>query len=129
MKALANTLKQHVEQKSERPTRSYAERIRELIGSPEQCEECGREHPTRLCMKRFEKLRRPETISLSIDDNDSANSDTLCDSEEANDETEPITDLTKGMKKLSLAPTKSVAFDLPTDDPDTPVTRYRRFHE
>src|SRR5712671_1090313 len=39
MKTLANALKQHSERKSERPIRTYAERIRELIGSPERCKE------------------------------------------------------------------------------------------
>jgi len=55
-KTLTDALKQHNEQWNKRPIRTYAERIRELIGSPEQCAECGKEHPTRLCMKRFKKL-------------------------------------------------------------------------
>src|SRR5712671_3351122 len=95
-KMLASALKQHVEQKNEQPIRSYVERIRELIGPPEQCEKCGGEHTTRLCMKRFEKLRNPKTIPLPTVDDDSTNSDTLCDSEESeNDETESIPDLTR----------------------------------
>src|SRR5712675_2456585 len=102
-KTLANSLKQHIERKSEQPTRSYAERIRELIGPPEQCKECGGEHPTRLCMKRFEKLRSHETTLLPTTDDDSTNSDTLCDSEESeSDEMESIPDLTRSMKRLSL---------------------------
>src|SRR5712672_2382596 len=122
LKTLAQTLKQHVEQRDERPTHSYPERIRGHLGPPEQCKECGGEHPTRLCMKRFEKLRNPETIPLPIVDDDSTNSDTLCDSEESeNDETESIPDLTKSMKRMSLTPTKSVTFDLPEDNPDTPL--------
>src|SRR5712672_2764182 len=121
-KTLANTLRKHVEQKDERPTRSYVERIRELIGPPEQCKECGGEHPTRLCMKRFEKLRNPETTPLPTIDDDSTNSDTLCDSEESeNDETESIPDLTRSMKRMSLTPTKSVTFNLPEDNPNTPL--------
>jgi|SRR5712671_1168422 len=56
MKILANALKQCAKQKNERSTRTYAERIRELIGPPKQCKECGREHPTHLCMKRFKKF-------------------------------------------------------------------------
>ena len=50
------------------------------------------------------------------------NDDTLCDSESSEgDETESIADLTRDMKQLSLIPTKSVTFDLPTDDSkDTP---------
>jgi len=58
---------------------------------------------------------------LPVTNDDSTNSDTLCESEESeNDETEPITNLTKSMKKLSIIPTKSVIFDLPEDDPDVP---------
>jgi len=76
---------------------------------------------TRLCMKHFEKLWNPETTPLPIADDDSTNSDTLCDSEESDDdETEPTIDLTKSMKKLSITPTKSVTFDLSEDDPDAP---------
>jgi len=56
IKTLANTLKQKAERKAERPTRTYAERIRELIGPPEQCAKCGKEHPTCLCMKQFERF-------------------------------------------------------------------------
>ena len=71
-------------------------------------------------MKRFEKLRKPDANpSLPIDD-DSTNSDTLCDSEESEDEAEPITDLTKNMKKLSLTPTKSVTFNLSEVNPSFP---------
>jgi len=119
-KILTDALKQYNKQRDKRPVRTYAERIRELIGSPEQCAECRKEHPTCLCMKRFERLRKPETTSLPASDDDSANSDTLCDSEESEDDkTEPIVDLTRNMKRLSLTPTKSVTFDLPENDPDT----------
>src|SRR5712672_2958545 len=50
-KILVDALIQHNGQKNERPTRTYAERIRELLGPSERCEECGGEHPKRLCMK------------------------------------------------------------------------------
>src|SRR5712671_5206097 len=86
IKTLTDALKQSVEQKSERPTRSYTERIRELIGSPEQCEKCGKEHPTRFCMERFKKFRKSETTPLPVTDDDATNSDTLCDSEESEDD-------------------------------------------
>src|SRR5712671_7675211 len=119
---LTNALKRHVEQRSKRPIRSYAERIRELIGPPEQCKECGGEHPTRLCMKRFEKLRKPEIIPHPMIDDDSTNSDTLCDPEESDDnETKSLTDLNESMTRLSLQPTKSVTFDLSGRTPDTPL--------
>src|SRR5712671_2123816 len=75
-KKLADALERYAKRKSKRPTRTYAERIRELIGSPEQCKECGGEHPTRLCMKQFEKLRKPETTPLPVTDDNSSNSDT-----------------------------------------------------
>src|SRR5712671_7097931 len=117
MKTLANALTRCAEEKGKRPTRTYAERIRQLLGSPEQCKECRGEHPTRLCMKRFEKLRNPETTPLPVIDDGSTNSDTMCDSEGSdNDERESITDLTKSMKRLSLVPDKLVTFDLPEDD-------------
>jgi len=120
MRTLANALKRHTEQKDKRPVRTYAEWIRGLIGPPEWCTECGGEHPTCFCMKRFKKFRKPETTPPPATDDDS-NSDTLCDSERSeDDETEPIANLTRNMKRLSLTPTKSVAFDLPEVDPDTP---------
>jgi len=72
MKTLATALRQNVEQKDERPIRSYAERIRELIGPPEQCKECGGEHPTRICIHRSKRLReeqerttRPKTMTTT----------------------------------------------------------------
>src|SRR5712672_822886 len=71
-------------------------------------------------MKRFEKLRKPETSPLPITDDDSTNSDTLYDSEESEDEMEPIIDLTRNMKRLTLTPTKSVTFDLPENDSKVP---------
>ena len=72
-------------------------------------------------MKRFEKLRNPEMAPLPTTDDDSTNSDTLCDPEESeNKEAEPIDDLTKDMKRLSLLPDKSVTFDLPEDNSDAP---------
>ena len=56
IKTLTNVLTRSTKKNDERPTRTYVERIRELLGSPERCKECGKEHSTRLCMKRFEKL-------------------------------------------------------------------------
>src|SRR5712671_2156566 len=120
MKTLADSLKRHTRPKEERPTRTYAERIRKLIRSPEQCKECGGEHPTRLCVKRFEKLQKPETTPLPMIDDDSTNSDTLCNHEESRDgETNSLVDLNESMTKLSLQPAKSVRFDLPESTPDT----------
>jgi len=74
-----------------------------------------------LLHEAIRKLREPEAISLPLMDDDSTNSDTLCDSEESDDETKPVTDLTKSMKKLSLTSDKSVTFDLSEDAPDTPL--------
>jgi len=71
-------------------------------------------------MKRFEKFRKHEMTPLLVTNDDSMNNDTLCDSKKSeDDETEPIIDLTKGMKKLSLLPTKLVTFDLSKDNPVT----------
>src|SRR5712671_5573826 len=72
-------------------------------------------------MKRFEEFRKPEITPPSITDNDSTNSNTLCDSEESeNDKTESVTNLAKSMTRLSLQLTKSVTFDLPESEPNTP---------
>src|SRR5712672_2326874 len=57
---LANALKQRVERKTEQSTHTYAERIRKLLGSPEQCKECGGEHPTRICIHRSKRLREDQ---------------------------------------------------------------------
>ena len=63
---------------------------------PEQCEECDREHLTHICIKRFRKLHKPEPITeqltqskrvtFNIPDDESAGSDTLCDSKGSKDE-------------------------------------------
>jgi len=63
---------------------------------PERWEECGREHPTRICIKQFRRLHEPEPIveqptqpkkvMFNIPDDESAESDTLCDSKESEDE-------------------------------------------
>jgi len=37
--------------------------LRQLAKTPEPCEECGREHPTRICIRRFRKLHKPEPIA------------------------------------------------------------------
>jgi len=95
--------------------------VKKLANALKQCTKWESKHPTCLCMKRFKKLRKPEMTPLPVTDDSSTNSDTLCNSEELeNDEAEPITDLTRNMKRLSLTPTKSVTFDLSEVDPDTP---------
>jgi len=72
-------------------------------------------------MKQFEKLRKPKITPLSATSDDLTSSDTLCDSEDSeNDEMESITDLAKSMTKLSLQLTKSVTFDLSESEPSTP---------
>ena len=70
--------------------------LRRLTKTPEQCEECGGEHPTRICIKWFRKLHKPEPIAeqltqskrvtFNIPDDKSAGSDTLCNSEGSEDE-------------------------------------------
>jgi len=70
--------------------------LRQLAKIPEQCEECGREHLTRICIKWFRKLRKPEPtakqstqpkmVTFDVPDDESAGSDTLCDSKGSKDE-------------------------------------------
>jgi len=64
--------------------------------TPEQCKECSGEHPTHICIRRFRKLHKPEpiaeqpirpkTVTFDMPDNESTGSNTLCDSEESEDE-------------------------------------------
>src|SRR5712672_3152679 len=51
--------------------------LRQLAKIPERCEECGGEHLTRICIRRFQKLQRPKAIPLPTSDDDSTGSDTL----------------------------------------------------
>jgi len=70
--------------------------LRQLAKTPERCEECGGEHPTHICIRRFRKLHKPEPIAeqptrpkkvtFDVPDDKSTGSDTLCDSEESEDE-------------------------------------------
>src|SRR5712671_2820346 len=63
--------------------------LKQLVKTPEQCEECGREYPTRICIRRFRKLHKPEPVTEQITrpkkvtfempDDESTESDTLCD--------------------------------------------------
>jgi len=86
--------------------------LRRLAKIPEQCEECGGEHPTCICIKQFEKLHTPEPAMLPTSDNESTGSDTLYDSEESeNDETET---------SQPTRPTKTVTFDLPEEESSEP---------
>jgi len=34
--------------------------LRQLAKTPERCEECSGEHPTRICIRQFRKLHKPE---------------------------------------------------------------------
>jgi len=70
--------------------------LRWLTKTLERCEECGREHLTHICIKRFRKLHKPEltveqpmwpkTVTFNVLDDELIGSDTLCDSEESEDE-------------------------------------------
>jgi len=70
--------------------------LRQLAKIPERCEECGGEHPTRICIKQFRKLHKPEPIAeqptrpkmvtFDMPDDESTESNTLCDSEESKNE-------------------------------------------
>ena len=69
--------------------------LEKLMMKPEQCEECGREHPTCICIKRSQRLcnlkeaaNRPmqqKTVTFDISEDESSGSDTLCNSEESDD--------------------------------------------
>jgi len=37
--------------------------LRQLAKIPERCEECNGEHPTRICIRQFRKLHKPESIA------------------------------------------------------------------
>jgi len=70
--------------------------LKQLAKTPERCEECSGEHPTHICIERFRKLHKPEPlaeqptrpkkVTFDVPDNESTGSDTLCDSEESEDE-------------------------------------------
>jgi len=97
--------------------------LRQLAKIPERCEECGGEHPTHVCIKRFKRLRRPEPptpkspqpkmTTLDTSNDDLTGSDTLYDSEESKEDT-PATSPTRL--------TKTVTFDLPRDTPSDEFT-------
>src|SRR5712671_342602 len=67
--------------------------LRQLAKTPERCEECGGEHPTCICIRRFRKLHKPEPIAeqptrpkrvtFEVPDDKSIGSDTLCNSKES----------------------------------------------
>jgi len=70
--------------------------LRQLAKIPERCEECNGEHPTCICIRRFRKLHKPESIAeqpirprkvtFDVPDDESTGSDTLYGSEESEDE-------------------------------------------
>src|SRR5712671_3386309 len=88
--------------------------LKRLIKVLRRCEECNGKHPTRTCVKRFQRLRKPEPTPYLPHDDDSMGSNTLYDSEGSeSDKARPTTNpLTR--------PTKSVTFSLPEDRPTTP---------
>jgi len=84
MKRLVDTLRQHSRQKR-------------------QCKECGGEHPIHVCAKRFERLRRPQTIPLFMSDDSSTNDSAPHNPERTTDSNaDLLIDLEKAMTKLSI---------------------------
>jgi len=81
--------------------------LKKFTKIPERCEECGKEHPTCVCIDRFRRLKglkrpskqRPKT-TIDMSDDESSGSDTLHESEDEDETTQP----------------KSVTFDLPPKD-------------
>src|SRR5712672_2010018 len=39
---------------------------RQSVKTPERCKECGREHPTRMCIRWFRRLHKPEPATEQI---------------------------------------------------------------
>jgi len=92
----------------------YSRALERLVKILKHCEECNSEHPTRTCVKRFQKLRKPESTPYLIHDDNSTGSSTLYNSEESEGcKARPMTD-------PSTHPMKSVMFSLPEDRPTTP---------
>ena len=86
------------------------EALKRFMKTSEQCERCNGAHPTRICMKQFLKPQKSEQTPRLTCDEDSIGSDTLCNSEESeDDEIKPTTN-------PSRQPAKMVTFDLTTDD-------------
>jgi len=88
--------------------------LEKLVKVLKHCKECNGEHPTRICVKQFQRLQKPEPTPYLVHDDDSMGSDTLYDSEgsegsKARPTTDPLTH-----------PTKSVTFSLPEDRLMTP---------
>src|SRR5712671_1901369 len=95
------------------PSRETGPHIRQMLRRfakmSERCEKCDGTHPTHICMKQFLKPRELESNPHLTHDDDSARSDTLCGSEESeDDEAKPTID-------PSARPLKTVTFDLPSD--------------
>jgi len=83
--------------------RKLTDALKRHFNQKERCEECKGEHPTHTCLKRFKRLRRPQTIPLSASDDDSSNNNAPHNSERmTNDETDLLIDLEKAMTKLSI---------------------------
>src|SRR5712675_896239 len=79
------------------PSRETGPHIRQMLRrfakTLERCKRCDGTHPTRICMKRFLKPREPESNPHLTHDDDSTRSDTLCGSEESeDDEAKPTID-------------------------------------
>src|SRR5712671_5681806 len=81
--------------------------LKRLAKIPERCEECGKEHPTCVCIDRFRRLKglkqpskQHPTTTIDTSDDESSGSDTLHESEDEDETTQP----------------KSVTFDLPPKD-------------
>jgi len=98
-----------------RETSPHSSRALErLVQVLKRCEECNGKHPTRTCIKRFQRLRKPEPTPYLSHDNDSTGSSTLYNSKGSED------GKVRPMTNPSTHPTKSVTFSLPEDRPMTP---------
>jgi len=92
----------------------HSQALEKLVKVLRHCEECNGEHLTCTCVKRFQRLRKPESTPYLAHDDDSTGSSTLYDSERSED----------GKTRLTIdpstCPTKSVSFSLLEDRSTTP---------
>jgi len=58
--------------------------LKRLVKILKHCEECNGKHPTCTCLKRFQRLQKPELTPHLTHDDDSTGSDTLYNSEGSN---------------------------------------------
>jgi len=103
------------------PMKRLIDALKRYSKRKERSEEYEGEHPTDVCIKRFEELRKPQATPPFVFDDDPTNHRASHELEKTTEsDTDFLADLERAMTKLSLQPTKTVTFDLPENTPDTP---------